>query len=697
MKKAILLLAIAGASFNLSAQQTAQFDPQSLEATLEMNSTAVVHTVLHNYGTDTLHFVFPAFNNRGTGGPDDFGYTWIDSDEEGGPNWEWNDISETGILVEGLMDDNVVGPFYLGFGFPFYGEVKGHFWINSNGAVSFNDQLISFSNYPIPTNGSCTNFIAWFWDDLTIDTAITKVYYQIYDEKTIVQFTKMVHYPGTESFITAQVIMVINGNIFIRYRQVSEGFDTQSATVGLQSADPAIGLQVVYNGPYVHSELALKFAYPTNFITEVSPSSGWIPPGTQETILITYSSEGFQPGTYEEELKCITNFPACPELYVHNVMHVTNPNQAGFEGTVTSAATGLPINDVKVVAGEQYVYTNAEGHYELPLEQGVYNVKFIREGYQTLIVEDTTALPGFSALDVELQGFYFLVGRVYAGDNPIETGFAYGYKMIEGTVVDIYAEMVGVEGYYEFSGLAAAQYIVKAEPSPNSMYYGDYLPTYYGDVIHWEEATIINLTQNTDGANIHLVPVSNAPQGAGSVSGLIMSNSDNPPAANIPIILRVSESGNPMITYSGTNGGFNFNSLQYGTYEIFAEIPGKKINPMTITLDESHPDIQDIEMMILEDRIIFTMGIEESDVFESASALYPNPANDKINILLSVKKPVMLNIQLTDILGKTIQSTDYIIDGSQNIELDLKNISNGIYMIRCEAGDEVITKKFIRK
>ncbi|GAB1404310.1 hypothetical protein MASR1M74_14890 [Lentimicrobium sp.] len=52
-------------------------------------------------------------NLRGAGGPDQFGYFWMDSDETGGPAYVWNDISATGTLVTGLTDDNVVGPFPL--------------------------------------------------------------------------------------------------------------------------------------------------------------------------------------------------------------------------------------------------------------------------------------------------------------------------------------------------------------------------------------------------------------------------------------------------------------------------------------------------------------------------------------------------------------------------------------------------------
>ncbi|HNK42695.1 MAG TPA: hypothetical protein PL002_16025, partial [Flavobacteriales bacterium] len=54
------------------------------------------------------------------GGPDQYGYTWKDSNEPDGPVYEWIDITTTGTQLTGFADDNVVGPFILGETFPFY-------------------------------------------------------------------------------------------------------------------------------------------------------------------------------------------------------------------------------------------------------------------------------------------------------------------------------------------------------------------------------------------------------------------------------------------------------------------------------------------------------------------------------------------------------------------------------------------------
>ena len=47
-----------------------------------------------------------------SGGPDQYGYTWLDSNHPNGPTHSWVDIAnpQSGIQVFGLGDDNVVGP-----------------------------------------------------------------------------------------------------------------------------------------------------------------------------------------------------------------------------------------------------------------------------------------------------------------------------------------------------------------------------------------------------------------------------------------------------------------------------------------------------------------------------------------------------------------------------------------------------------
>ena len=57
-----------------------------------------------------------------TGGPDSYGYTYIDSSEAGGPSYAWTDISTTGTDT-GIDDDGEV-TIPLPFNFFFYGTAQ---------------------------------------------------------------------------------------------------------------------------------------------------------------------------------------------------------------------------------------------------------------------------------------------------------------------------------------------------------------------------------------------------------------------------------------------------------------------------------------------------------------------------------------------------------------------------------------------
>ena len=50
-----------------------------------------------------------------SGGPDAYGYVWRDSNDPNGPIYNWVEISTLpeAVLVNGLADDNIVGPFSM--------------------------------------------------------------------------------------------------------------------------------------------------------------------------------------------------------------------------------------------------------------------------------------------------------------------------------------------------------------------------------------------------------------------------------------------------------------------------------------------------------------------------------------------------------------------------------------------------------
>ncbi len=202
-----------------------------------------------------------------TGGPDDFGYEFIDSQEDDGPTVEdeWIDISDTGTEITGLADDNHVGPFDIGFDFPFYDNTFDQFWYQSNGTISFAAGYISLSNQSIPT-ASYDALIAWNWDDLNPNNGGT-VYYETVEtdqgDALVIQMVEYHDYSPSTGWIDAEIIMYENGKIFLLYDDMGGGMTDNSQTIGIQDNNGDDGLEYVYNGDPENApfaDLAIKFA-----------------------------------------------------------------------------------------------------------------------------------------------------------------------------------------------------------------------------------------------------------------------------------------------------------------------------------------------------------------------------------------------------------------------------------------------------
>jgi len=105
----------------------------------------------------------------------------------------------------------------LGFNFKFYGIVKDHIYISTNGIILLIlYQQIFFQNSPIPDSASPNNYIAPFWNDLD---GINQghVYYKQSGDLFIIQFTDWHKYIGGGS-VTFQVILYSGGRIILYYK-----------------------------------------------------------------------------------------------------------------------------------------------------------------------------------------------------------------------------------------------------------------------------------------------------------------------------------------------------------------------------------------------------------------------------------------------------------------------------------------------
>jgi len=297
----------------------------------------------------------------GSGGPDAFGYSWSDSDEPGGPAYDWTDISGVGTPVPfaSYVDDGTVGPIPIGFNFSFYGNSFSELYACSNGWMSFtNSALHTFSNQPLPNNGTSVpeNLLAPWWDDMVYDESDgNSAYYYNDGSRFIVQYDIRRIAGFTPPFYKFQVILYPNGDIVYQYHTL--GAMLNSSTIGIQNATKDDGLTVVFNdGSYAHENLAIRFSSAAQWLS-VSPESGTVPPGGRDTLQVKFDATGLADGDYQGQVRIASNDLTDPVVDVPAYLHVgvlaggldLNPNTLNqssngrwVEGIVTPPSPYMP-------------------------------------------------------------------------------------------------------------------------------------------------------------------------------------------------------------------------------------------------------------------------------------------------------------------------------------------------------------------
>ena len=256
----------------------------------------------------------------GAGGPDSFGYRWIDSDE-GIIEFNWREISDVGIEIDGFgdADDDNVGPFDIGFGFTFYGDTFTKFRFCTNGFISFTSTADPWRNLTIPNPEAPGNLVAPFWDDLDFRYGGHAYYYSTGDT-LIVEYKEVPHYGGDGGPYTFQVLLLANGDIIFQYKDMYP--PRNSATIGIQNATGDVGLQIAYNTSYVHDSMAVLIYRGVSWL-QVTPRVGEVPPGDTVDVRLTFDATTLDEGIYRARLNLQTNAYNVTELHIPVVMRVT--------------------------------------------------------------------------------------------------------------------------------------------------------------------------------------------------------------------------------------------------------------------------------------------------------------------------------------------------------------------------------------
>ena len=277
---------------------------------------------------------------------------------------------------------------------------------------------------------------------------------------------------------------------------------------------------------------------------------------------------------------------------------------------------------------------------------------------------------------------------------------AYLYYVNQGELIPadtniFYNEM----GLYAFNNLLEGEYVVKVGLTGQSAHHADYFPVYYQQHLTWVDADPVVLNNAIFDAHIYLVPTVTMEPGPGNLGGYV-SFQDGPPPSSpdrlnyIEVILYDEDEVPLTYTRTGPDGSFEFTGLPYGNYMVLAEEAGYFTVPVSFALNENHPLVDTLQLMLSYSP---TFGIGEIEYAGlSVSDVYPNPASDHVNLDIELLEKSTLAVAVMDLTGRVHYSSRVsMASGQQRLRIPVTTLSRGIYLV--SVGDISKSLKIIRK
>ena len=334
-------------AFELSAGES------MVETINVINSGEPESILLYNFNTSP--FESPS------GGPDNDGTFWADSNNEPGLSYDWIDISDIGTLYNFSNNDDAGNSIDIGFDFEFYNQNYSQCIISPNGWVGFGNDNNAWDNQEIPNSSAPSPAIFGFWDDLNPvndncnDYCSGNVYYHSNDDRMVIWFNEVAHWWTNyeNSFYDFQIVLNSNGEVNFNYRSIIGSY---SPTIGMQNsigdsafmlafaADPTTDL-------FVQDNMTVSFKKGADWLT-ISPNSGELDQGSSFSHYIEVSTNNIIQGDYLAYINLQSN--AQPEVIFPVNLIVS---ETGLLGDVNQ--DGI-INVLDVVNAVNFVTGQAE-------------------------------------------------------------------------------------------------------------------------------------------------------------------------------------------------------------------------------------------------------------------------------------------------------------------------------------------------
>jgi hypothetical protein len=238
---------------------------------------------------------------------------------------------------------------------------------------------------------------------------------------------------------------------------------------------------------------------------------------------------------------------------------------------------------------------------------------------------------------------------------------------------------------YCFYNVAPGTYRVKAALDPANPGYSTHVPTYYGNALQWNFASVVSVCPSVSNANITFIAGTN-PGGPGFIGGLVSQGANktqNTALVGVTVVLKNNLGQLIDWTLTDANGAYSFPNLAYGTYHISVDALNLHASEKIVTLSAGNPSETNVDVeMNLNPNTSISAGADLSQHLH----FYPNPAHSTLHLnYQGLQNNAELNLSIMDISGMTLSTKALSLSETHGaIALDIHNIANGLYIFRIE-------------
>jgi hypothetical protein len=267
---------------------------------------------------------------------------------------------------------------------------------------------------------------------------------------------------------------------------------------------------------------------------------------------------------------------------------------------------------------------------------------------------------------------------VLADGDTIGTGVVslFSVDTIPPYVPYIAVSLLDSSGTYHFYGVPDGDYYIHAIP----IGVPGYLPTFYGDVIFWEDATVVHLGNAVNPYNINLVHMFPFVSGGGGINGQISyAGLKSTLLDKVTMLLMNSEGKAVSFGPVSGSGEFGFAGLAYGTWYLKGELAGVTSDLVRVDITAANPN-PSVTMTFTGASIL---GIGSQPALVNSWAVFPNPVSDRLTVSIDLKQKTDARVQIFNLAGQAVKSmAEILVAGTNTVVIATDGLPAGIYTLR---------------